>query len=379
MAVDVRTIVGWLEDAFPTRLAEPWDRVGLSVGDPDAVVTRVLFAVDPTDAVVDEARSLGAQLIVTHHPLLLRGVHVIRRDEPKGRVVMSLIESGIALYSAHTNADSARPGVADALADVIGLVDTEPLVPSSGPRLDKLVTFVPSPDVTNLIAALSDAGAGSIGNYDQCAFTSSGTGQFRPLPGADPHIGEVGNITRTPEVRVEMVLPRVRRAAVVHALLASHPYETPAFDLIEMADAGSDLGLGRIGRLPAPLPAAKIAARIAAGVPATATGVRVGGDPDRLVQTICVLGGAGDSLLDTVRNTNADCYVTGDLRHHPSQDFLAWDEAPVLIDVSHYAAEWLWLPGAQKRLIERASSVNETLKASVSTINTDPWALRVGN
>lgn len=250
MALTVGTITGWLDAAYPQRLAESWDRVGLQVGDPDAEVTRVLFAVDPADVVVDEARELGAQLIVTHHPLMLRGVNHIRRNEPKGRVVMSLIESGIALFAAHTNADSARPGVADALANVIGLVDDQPLVPATEPGLDKLVTFVPAEDVDRVIAALSEAGAGAIGNYDQCAFTSPGTGQFRPLAGADPHIGEVGGLTRIPEVRVEMVLPRARRAAVVRALLASHPYETPAFDLLEMADTPSDLGLGRIGRLP---------------------------------------------------------------------------------------------------------------------------------
>lgn len=377
MALTVRTVVGWLEDAYPQRLAESWDRVGLCVGDPDAEVTGILFAVDPTDAVVAEARDLGAQLIVTHHPLLLRGVHAIRRDEPKGRVVMSLVEAGIALFSAHTNADSARPGVADALADVLGLVDTEPLVATPGPGLDKLVTFVPAENVDAVIAELSEAGAGAIGRYDQCAFTSRGTGQFRPLDGADPHIGAVGELTQTPEVRVEMVLPRTRRAEVVRALLASHPYETPAFDLVEMVDPGGDLGLGRIGRLPEPLTAREVAARLAAGVPTTATGVRLGGDPDREISTVCVLGGAGDSLLDAVRRTASDCYVTGDLRHHPAQDFLAWEGAPVLIDVSHFAAEWLWLPGAQNRILARAAELGEPLRAFVSTLNTDPWALRI--
>lgn len=377
MALTVGTITGWLETRYPQRLAESWDRVGLQVGDPDAEVTRVLFAVDPTDAVVAEARELGAQLIVTHHPLMLRGVHYIRRDEPKGRVVMSLVESGIAHYAAHTNADSARPGVADALADVIGLVDTQPLVTETGPGLDKLVTFVPEVDVNSVIAALSSAGAGAIGNYDQCAFTSPGTGQFRPLDGSDPHIGQVGDLTRTPEVRVEMVLPRAKRTAVIRALLASHPYETPAFDLIEMADTPSDLGLGRIGRLPEPLPAREVAETLAAGVPTTVGGVKLGGDPDRLLSTVCVLGGAGDSMLDAVRRTDADCYVTGDLRHHPAQDFLAWEDAPVLIDVPHFAAEWLWLPDARDLILARASEVGERLEATVSTINTDPWTLRL--
>ena len=128
-------------------------------------------------------------------------------------------------------------------------MDDQPLVPATEPGLDKLVTFVPAEDVDRVIAALSEAGAGAIGNYDQCAFTSPGTGQFRPLAGADPHIGEVGGLTRIPEVRVEMVLPRARRAAVVRRCWRPTPTR-PAFDLLEMADTPSDLGLGRIGRLP---------------------------------------------------------------------------------------------------------------------------------
>ena len=375
MALTVGTITGWLDAAYPQRLAESWDRVGLQVGDPDAEVTRVLFAVDPADVVVDEARELGAQLIVTHHPLMLRGVNHIRRNEPKGRVVMSLIESGIALFAAHTNADSARPGVADALANVIGLVDDQPLVPATEPGLDKLVTFVPAEDVDRVIAALSEAGAGAIGNYDQCVH-QPGTGQFRPLAGADPTSEKSAASPGFLRYASRCAPPRPpgrRRPGAVGV----PPYETPAFDLLEMADTPSDLGLGRIGRLPEPLASREVAALLARGVPSTVGGVKLGGDPDRIVSTVCVLGGAGDSMLDAVRATGADCYVTGDLRHHPAQDFLAWENSPALIDVAHYAAEWLWLPGARDMVLTRASEIGEQLEASVSTINTDPWTLRL--
>lgn len=377
-SASVSTITGWFESHYKPRYAESWDRVGLQVGAPAASVSRVLFAVDCTDAVVAEARELGAELIVTHHPLLLRGVNFIRADEPKGRVVMDLVRAGIAHFAAHTNADSATDGVADALASAMGLVETRPLEAQPKPALDKVVTFVPPEHADAVVDALAAAGAGAIGDYDSCAFRSEGTGQFRPREGADPFIGTVGELETTPEVRVEMILPRGRRADVLAALRSAHPYEEPAYDLTELAREDSEVGLGRIGRLQRPTRAAELAQRLADAVPQTAGGIKLGGDPDRLLETVAVVGGAGDSVLDAARAAGVDCYVTGDLRHHPAQDFLAHEGAPVLIDVPHWAAEWMWLPCAEAFLQARATDAGVRLESSVSRINTDPWTVRFG-
>ncbi|MDO5534988.1 MAG: Nif3-like dinuclear metal center hexameric protein [Propionibacteriaceae bacterium] len=372
----VREVTGWLESAYPPALAEDWDRVGLAVGDPDAEVGHVHFAVDVTDAVIAEAVAAGAHLLVTHHPLLLRGIHAVRTDQPKGRLVTALLRAGIAQFAAHTNADSAPEGVAEALASACGLSDLRPLRPVPSGPLDKVVTFVPTADAEAVIDALAAAGAGAIGDYERCAFTATGTGTFRPLEGAQPTIGSVGAIERVEEVRVEMVLPRGRRDAVVAALRAAHPYEEPAFDVLELAPEASDRGLGRIGQLPKPVTAREFARRVAAAVPATAGGVKLGGDPDRLVETVAVLGGAGDSLLDAVRAAGVDAYVTGDLRHHVAQDFLAHDGAPVLVDVPHWAAEWTWLPLAQRVLDRAAADAGVRVGSTVSRIVTDPWSAR---
>ena len=372
----VGTIVGWLEAAWPPGLAEDWDRIGLAVGDPDADVSHVLFAVDVTDAVVAEASEVGAELIVSHHPLLLRGIHAVRTDQPKGRVVARLLRAGIAQFAAHTNADSAPGGVADTLAAACGLVDLVPFAPKPTDPLDKVVTFVPAQSAQTVIDALAAAGAGAIGDYDRCAFTSPGTGTFRPLAGANPTIGQVGAIEEVAETRVEMVLPRARRRAVLAALRAAHPYEEPAIDVIELATEPSERGLGRIGRLPEPLTAAEFARRVAASVPATAGGVKLGGDPGRVIERVAVLGGAGDSMLDAARAAGVDCYVTGDLRHHPAQDFLAHDGAPVLVDVPHWAAEWTWLPAAERVLQRAAADAGVRVGSTVSRIVTDPWTAR---
>ncbi len=366
-------VVSALERAYPPRLAADWDAVGLVCGDPADPVERVLVAVDPVPETVDEALETGAQLLVTHHPLLLRGVHGVGADTPKGALVHRLVRGGAALFTAHTNADAADPGVSDALAAAIGLTVHGPLVPEPAPPLDKIVTFVPvGPAITAVHEALSAAGAGAIGDYSHCSFATAGTGQFKPLPGAHPAIGEVGRLERVAETRLEMVLPRPRRAAVVAALRAAHPYEEPAFDVLELAPLPSPLGLGRIGVLPEPEPLRAFTARVAAGLPRTAWGVRAAGDPDRMVERVAVCGGAGDSALDAALAAGVDAYVTADLRHHPASEHLLRPGAPALVDVAHWASEWPWC--AQAAEILRAAT-GGSVEVRVSTRRTDPWTL----
>ncbi len=283
MAVNTQTVYPALSDVtaafervYPPEWAASWDAVGLVVGDPAQPVTRILFAVDPVDAVVDEALDWGADLIITHHPLMLRGVTSVAADTPKGRIVHRLIRAGTALYTAHTNADTAFPGVSDALARAVGLA-----------------------------------------------------GPLRPLD-AD---------TTDPEGR---------------------------------------RGIGRIGELGEPTPLREFAGQVARGLPATAAGIRVAGDPDRLVTTVAVSGGAGDSLLGAARAAGVDVFVTSDLRHHPASEFIEDHGGPALIDTAHFASEWPWLNDGARRLEEElagaAGSDGANVEIRVSTTVTDPWS-----
>ncbi len=369
-------VVAVLDELYDPRWAEPWDAVGLVCGDPDNEINRVLFAIDPVSAVVDEAITIGAELLVTHHPLFLRPVHGVAATTPKGQVVHRLLTAGIALHVVHTNADVARPGVSDALADVLVLRDLAPLDPSPAADTDKLVTFVPRADANAVIDAMAAAGAGTTGDYERCTWSAEGIGSFRPLPGARPSIGSVATIEQVPEVRVEMVLPRSRRGAVVSALRAAHPYEEPAFDVYVLAALPSPLGLGRIGQLEEPEPLRAFAARAANALPRTAAGIRVAGDLDALIRTVAVCGGAGDSLLDAVRATSADCYLTADIRHHPASDALQ-QRGPALVDAAHWATEWPWLRNAASRVVTTLREAGTTVEARVSQIVTDPWTLQV--
>ncbi|MGI9085449.1 MAG: Nif3-like dinuclear metal center hexameric protein [Aeromicrobium sp.] len=194
-------LVAVLDDLYDPRWADGWDAVGTVVGHPGADVTRILFAVDPVQAVVDEAVAWGAELVVTHHPLYLSGVTSVAASSPKGRVVHDLISHGIALHTCHTNADSPPLGVSESMALALGLTDIRPLAPAPAEPVDKWVVFVPDDDVEKVTAAMHGAGAGAIGDYDQAMFLTSGTGSFRPLDGGGGGRGGTGEVGRGSEGR----------------------------------------------------------------------------------------------------------------------------------------------------------------------------------
>jgi dinuclear metal center YbgI/SA1388 family protein len=260
---------------WPLDEAEGWDAPGLLSGDPAAAVTRIHLAVDAVLDTVDEAIEAGAQLLVVHHPLLLRGVTSVAEDRYKGAVIARLIRAGCALVAAHTNADIVARGTSAVLAERLGVIDVRPIVPS---------------------------------------------------PGADP--------------------------------------------------AAPALGLGRVGRFAEPTTLGALARSLADLLPATASGVRVAGEYDRPISTVALCAGAGDSLLSHPEVVGADVYVTSDLRHHPASE--AAENArvaggPALVDVSHWASEWLWLETAAAQLREALPSAQVT----VSDVRTDPWDFAV--
>jgi dinuclear metal center YbgI/SA1388 family protein len=365
VAARVGDWVAALEALYDPRWAEPWDAVGLVCGDPDAPCEEAVFAIDPVSATVDEAIARGARLLVTHHPLLLRGVHGIPVTDHKGALVTRLVEHGVALYVAHTNADNANPGVSDALARALGVEDVAPLSPGPPDDAAKLVVFVPPEATQRVVDALAGAGAGRIGDYGRCAWWADGTGTFEAGPDARPAVGEPGERTETAERRVEMVVPRTRLAPCIRALLAAHPYEEPAYDVLPVL-LPNDRGAGRVGTLREPVTLRELVARVADALPATVNAVRATGDPDRRVERVAVCGGGGDDLIDAARGAGADVYVTADLRHHPASE--AAERGLALVDAGHWATEWPWLADAAER-------VGRVGRTHVSTLVTDPWSL----
>lgn len=381
MAPTLGDIVSILTDAFPESLAEKWDRVGLVCGDPDDTVSKVLYALDPVTEIVDEAIDGGYDLLVVHHPLFLKPIHGVPATDPKAVLVHRLIKAGCALYVAHTNADSARPGVSDALAHMLGVENLAPLLPKRTSPLAKLTTFVPTADQTRVIDAVAAVGGGQLGDYERCAWTVSGQGTFQPQPGANPTLGSVGETTIVEETRVEMVFRPELCAAVINALREAHPYEEPAFDVVQHMAAPSQLGLGRVGDLPQPLTLERFAEVAAKALPHTVQGVRVSGPPEAMVQRVAVCGGSGDSLFDAVRASGADVYLTGDLRHHPTSEAreAAAGKVPYLVDVAHWASEWPWLHRCAAMVIGALHARGQDVDYWVSTTPTDPWSFRVAS
>ncbi|MCA2262732.1 Nif3-like dinuclear metal center hexameric protein [Mycobacterium marseillense] len=368
MSVTLADVIAVLDEAYPPRLAESWDSVGLVCGDPDDALESVTVAVDATPAVVDEVPDAG--LLLAHHPLLLRGVDTVAASTPKGALVHRLIRTGRSLFTAHTNADSANPGVSDALAAALGLRVEAALEPATGaPGLDKWVIYVPQENAEAVRAAVFEAGAGHIGDYSHCSWSVTGIGQFLPHEGASPAVGSVGNVERVTEDRFEVVAPARARAAVLAALRAAHPYEEPAFDIFAMVPPPGDAGLGRIGTLARPEPLRDFVSRVHAALPRTSWGVRAAGDPDLPVSRVAVCGGAGDSLLAAAAGAGVQAYVTADLRHHPADEHRRASDV-ALIDVAHWASEFPWCEQAAELLRSRFGA---ELAVRVSSIRTDPW------
>jgi dinuclear metal center YbgI/SA1388 family protein len=378
MGASLADVVDAIEALYPPQLAASWDSIGLVCGDPTQAVASILFAVDPVAVVVDEAIERGVDLLVTHHPLFLRGTSSVAATTAKGSVIHRLIRAGIGLQVAHTNADHARPGVSDALAEALGLADLRPLDPQPAEPLDKLVVFVPQSDADRLLGALSIAGAGEIGDYSRCAWTSSGIGTFVPGPGAAPALGAVGSIVQVAETRLEMVLHRRLRNRVIAALRSAHPYEEPAFDVLELASWPGETGTGRVGSLPAPMTLSAFAAMAGAALPASRAGGRVAGDLDAIVRSVAVCGGAGDSYLGHATAAGADVYLTADLRHHVVSEHLA-DGGCALVELSHWSTEWPWLPVASRQLTSALAERGATVTTVVSTKITDAWSASVAS
>ena len=353
-----------LDALYPPALAEPWDAVGLVCGDPTAPVRRVLLAVDPTPEVAAEAVAGGFDVLLVHHPLYLGGTTSVAATDPKGRVVQQLVGAGCALFVAHTNADRAVGGVSDALAALFGLRNTTPLEPVPT-RLDKLVVFVPVEHAEKVREALCEAGAGRLGDYDGCTWSTTGEGTFRPLPGAHPAVGEVGRLERVAEARIETVVPRAARRTVLAALHATHSYETPAYDVIELADLPGDTGLGRVGDLPEPMSLTALVERAAAVLPVTTWGVRGAGDPRALVSRLAVCGGSGDDAIGAAAASGAQAYLTSDLKHHRVSER---PEGLALVDAAHWATEQPWLATAAAALARVVG-----VETVVSELRTDPW------
>ncbi|WP_308722819.1 Nif3-like dinuclear metal center hexameric protein [Paenibacillus polysaccharolyticus] len=315
-----QTVIQFMEQLAPKHLAVPDDRIGLQLGSLQKDITHVLVALDVTNEVVDEAIRIGANLIIAHHAIIFRPVKSLSTDTPMGKLYEKLIKHDIAVYISHTNLDVAEGGINDWMAEALGIESKEALEDVHTDQLYKLAVFVPRTHHEQVLQAILGAGAGSIGQYNKCSFSTEGTGTFVPSEGTQPFIGSQGQMERVEEMRIETVVPQSLRGKVIQAMLQAHPYEEVAYDLYEMDLKGRTLGLGRLG----PLRESKTLGELVEVVKAqlNVPHVRVVGDLNKRIKKAAVLGGSGSRYVLTARFKGADVIVTGDIDYHTAHDAL---------------------------------------------------------
>jgi dinuclear metal center YbgI/SA1388 family protein len=332
--MQVSAITGFLESLAPLAYQESYDNAGLLTGSGSWDCTGVLTTLDATEEVVKEAIQRKCNLIVAHHPIIFRGLKGLTGRNYIERTVIAAIKRDIAIYAIHTNLDNVvAGGVNGRIAALLGIVRGRPLVPREG-VLQKLYCFVPVDHLEAVRAAVFQAGAGNIGAYSECSYTADGTGTFLPGEEANPYVGERGSRHEEQEARLEVILPVHLSGKIIRAMIAAHPYEEVAYDLIPLANTHPDVGSGLIGQLLEPMEEVAFLERIRETfrVPVIRH-TRLTGRP---IERVAVCGGAGSFMISKALGAGAQFYITSDVKYH---EFFDAGEGMVLADIGHFESE----------------------------------------
>jgi len=329
----VKEIISCLETIAPLSFQEPYDNAGLQTGRPEQEVSGALLCIDVTESVLDEAIQKKANLIISHHPLIFGGIKKLTGSNFTERIIIRAIQNDLAIYSAHTNLDAAYRGVSGKMAEMLGLEHTRILSPMED-QLRKLVFFVPADKADNVRQAIFEAGAGHIGEYDMCSYSTSGEGTFRGSEDSNPYVGEKGKMHTEPELRIETIYPRFRENDIIDALLRSHPYEEVAYDLYPLANNFDHAGMGIIGNLSEAISEKELLNRLKENFHIDS--IRHSRLLEKPVEIIAVCGGSGSFLLQKAISSGAHVFVSGDFKYH---QFFDADDRILIADIGHYESE----------------------------------------
>ncbi len=376
MSVTVSEIISMMEELAPPSLAEPWDNVGLQLGRVDQPVTRIHIALDPTPEVVAAAAEDGAEMLITHHPLIFTPLKALDLASPLGDIITRSVASPLSIYSAHTNLDSAPHGLNAVFAQMLGIEASVPLLPASDSDTVKLVFFVPEEYRHKVMKALFAGGAGSVGKYGCCSFSTPGRGTYMPEEGAQPFKGSAGALSCVDEVRVETLVMRSKVDAVLESVREVHPYETMEYNIYPMlqvspGDGAQVAGLGRVGDLSVPTTLTALAEKVKAtfSIPF----VRVVGDPLMPVRRIALCTGSGASLMSQFYASHADVFISGELKYH---DALTIEEKGLgLVDAGHFGTEHFVCTLVARYLREKIKARGLAVDVVESSVERDPFRL----
>ncbi|MDS9471045.1 Nif3-like dinuclear metal center hexameric protein [Sporosarcina pasteurii] len=369
--VNGHEVINLFEQWSPKSYALEGDPVGVHVGQLNRPVEKVLVTLDVNEEVVDEAIEKGANLIIAHHPPIFRPLKNIATDTVQGRMFEKCIKHDITIYAAHTNLDVAKGGVNDMLAEKIGLVNTKVMEQTYSEALYKMIVFCPATHAEEMRIALGQAGAGAIGEYTACSFTSEGAGRFTPADNANPYIGQVGKEEVVAEEKIEVIVPAPNRNRVLKAMLNAHPYEEPAYDILKLEQRGNTLGLGRVGELEEPLTLDLFASKVkdVFQVPA----LRYVGDPNKMIRKVAVLGGDGNKYIHAAKRNGADVLVTGDLYYHVAHDAESINLA--VVDPGHNI-EKVMIEGVAVYMQQACNDAKFAVNFLKSEVNTEPFQFK---
>ncbi len=329
----VRDITNYIEKLAPLQYAEDFDNVGLLVGNYNAQVTGVLVTLDTLEATVNEAIAKKCNLIVSFHPIIFDGLKKLNGNSYVERVVLKAIKNDIAIYATHTALDNSKNGVSAKICEVLGLTNTKVLIPKKG-IIKKLTTYVPSNDAKKLRNSLFNAGAGNIGNYDQCSFNIKGDGTFRGNENSKPVLGEKGKLHTEKETQVSITFESQHENAILKALQKAHPYEEIAYEITTTENVHQNIGMGMLGELEQEMSEKEFLLFLKREMKTDC--VRHSELLNKKIKKIAVLGGAGSFAIANAKKASADAYVSADFKYH---EFFKAEKSILLADIGHYESE----------------------------------------
>jgi dinuclear metal center YbgI/SA1388 family protein len=360
--VPLSEISRYLDSWAPFELTEEYDNVGLLVGNPNCHVNRILVSLDVTEAVVDEAIENQCQLIISHHPIIFQGLKRLTGQNFVARIVEKAIRANISLYAIHTNLDNVSTGVNKKMAEVLGLKNPRILKPTQG-KLIKISWFTPKDHYQKVLEQVHLAGAGQIGNYSDCGFSSEGTGQFKPNESANPRLGKIGSLEVVNEIKSEVVLPLFLKNKVLQALFDSHPYEEVGYFITNLENEWGDVGSGMVGDLEEDqnwdqfIQDLKSLFRIPV--------IRHTSPVRQVIKKVAICGGSGFFLLPNAIEAEADVFITSDIKYH---QFFDADGRLALIDVGHFESEQF----TSQLIVEKLSVHFANIAVLLSQVRTNP-------
>ena len=372
MAEPGRKIIEIIEKHAPLHLAESWDNVGLQLGNPDKKVEKIMVCLEVTEGVLQEAEFQKIDMIVAHHPLIFKPIKKVTTDDAIGRMIYSLIQKDILLYCAHTNLDMAYGGLNDLLAESIGLLTVKPLTSTYQKKYYKVVVFVPQSHEEAVRNVLCGEGAGFIGNYSDCSFKVEGEGTFKPLNGSNPYIGNIGEVERVKESRLETIISEDRLQVALEKMRQVHPYEEVAYDIYPLENVYEENGLGRMGYLEKPEKLSDLCIKLKQLLKIET--LKVAGDQDKIVNKVGLCTGSGAEFIYNAYQRGCDCFITGDVRYHEAQ--YAQQLGIPVIDAGHFDTENHACGLYAKNLNTRLKDNYCQVEVCFSSTNMNPFCYR---